>query len=148
MIFEKKGDVFAAHESSALMHCVSADGAMSKGIAAEFVQRYPEIKILRKQRNKVGSMVPLASRGRIIYNLVSKLNRWDKPEVSSLQACLLSVREHAQLAGIKDISLPRIGTGLDKLSFMKHVLPSIKMAFKDSDINIWVYSLQENPIEG
>ena len=148
MIFEIKGDVFNAPKTSALMHCVSADGAMSKGIAVEFVKRYPELKIMRKQENKVGSVLPLACKGRIVYNLISKLHHWNKPEISSLQDCLLSAREHAQLAGIKDISMPRIGTGLDQLSYTNHVLPCIKMAFKNSNINIWVYSLEENPEVG
>ena len=51
MIFEIEGDVFPAPKRSALMHCVSADGAMSKGIAVEFVKRYPELKIMRKQKS-------------------------------------------------------------------------------------------------
>ena len=142
MIFEIKGDVFTSPNKSALMHCVSSDGSMCKGIAVEFVERYPGLKMLSKQRNNVGSTIPLACNDRIIYNLCTKLHHWDKPDVSTLQTCLLSVKEHAMLAGIKDISLPRIGTGLDKLNYTNHVLPSLKMAFKNSDINIWVYSMK------
>ena len=147
MIFEIKGDVFSAPQKSALMQCISADASMSKGIAAEFKKRYPGLEKLKSQRNKVGSMIPLALQGRVIYNLCTKLNCWDKPEVSTLQACLLEAKEHALLAGLKDISLPRIGTGLDELNYEEHVLPSLKMVFKESGLNIWVYSFETNKTE-
>ena len=145
MIFEVDGDIFMAPQKSALMHCVSTDGAMSHEIAGEFVKRYPELKLLRKQTKNVGSTIPLACSGRTIYNLCTKKQCGDKPDVSALQDCLLSVREHALLAGIKDISLARTGTGLNELNYMDQVLPSLKMAFKNSDINIWVYSLKGSP---
>ena len=143
MIFEVKGDVFTAPFDYALAHCISADAAMSKGFALECTLKYPGIVKLRSGKNKVGTVVPLSLNNRRFYNLVTKSLYWSKPEIGVLQACLFAVRNHAMSTGLKNICMPKIGTGLDKFDYQKQVLPCIKVAFANSGINIWVYSIKE-----
>ena len=143
MIFTKIGNVFDSPCSYSLCHCISSDGHMRKGIAVQFVSNFPPICALRGSRLSVGTAVPVFCQGRFIYNLVTKRRFWMKPSLSSLFSSLRSMLHHAERNGVTDISLPKIGSGCDKLVFESDVLPQLKLLFSNSHINIHIFWYNE-----
>ena len=143
MIFTKFGNVFDSPRSYSLAHCISSDGHMGKGIAVQFVSNFPTICALRGTRLSVGAAVPVFDQGRFIYNLVTKRRYWMKPSLSSLFSSLSSMFLHAEQNGVADISLPKIGSGCDKLIFELDVLPQLKQLFSTSNINIHIFWYSE-----
>lgn len=45
---------------------------------------------------------------------------------------------------VSDIAMPFLGAGCDKMDFYNDVLPLVEDLFKDTSINIHIYSLQLN----
>ena len=100
-------------------HCVSSDLAMSAGIATQFVRLYPELeKSGPNYRNlQEGSLIAHFSsqNGNWIYNLLTKNRHYDKPTYYKLRKSLCRMKSHMVTYGIKEINLPQIGCGRDKL---------------------------------
>ena len=89
-----------------------------------------------------------------VFNLITKEKYWEKPTYDSLKEALLEMKEDIKrkLASneyykviddrlvdknINKLVMPKIGCGLDKLSWEK-VEPMIKEIFEDLDIEIKV----------
>ena len=115
-IIEKKANLFT-YECS-LGHCVSEDLAMSKGIAVIFAKHFKRIDELRNQNPKVGSMVVLDEPdNRKIYYLVTKKRYYDIPTYDNLKSSLICMRDHIIQNNVKELALPRIASGLDRLKW-------------------------------
>ena len=141
MIFEVKGDIFESPVGSALAHCISSDGHMRKGIAANFVRHFPALKTLRKVPQVIGIAVPVYTRDRCIFNLVTKVSFKDKPLIRILESCLISMKRQAIQLGIGNIWAPRLGCGLDRLNYNKDVKPLLCKIFNNTDVNIVVNTM-------
>lgn len=154
---EEKQDLFTVDESYALAHCISADLALGAGIAVEFANRFNMRNILQhmypngylKNGNlsnfgaiyvRVGADTPNGSFGRDIINIVTKKEYWQKPTMSSMTAALSQVRNLCVEYNIKKLAIPKIGCGLDRLSWVD-VRQTIKELFNDLDIEIMVCEL-------
>lgn len=133
-----KGDLFTS-EDEALCHCVSEDLAMGKGIALLFKQKYGNVQYLKSQNAKVGYFALLETEKKIFY-LVSKKRYFDKPTYESLKHCLIEMMNYMLVYGIKSLSMPLIGCGLDKLEWNK-VKDIIEDVFENKGIKINVYVL-------
>ena len=123
-------------------HCVSSDLSMSAGIATQFLRLFPELKDIRSQHPKLppGSLLAHFSRqnNNWIYNLVTKANHKDKPTYSTLHKCLCRMKSHMLVNGVREINLPQIGCGLDKLEW-KNVLILLIHVFSGSGIQVNIY---------
>ena len=142
MFAQKCGDIFESNPGTAIGHCISADGCMSKGIAKLFVKKYPELAKLRNQNPKVGEAVLVRVGERVIFNLVTKARFWQKPTLAKLEESLESMKWQSLKLGISIVNLPKIGCGLDRLRYEGGVKPVIERIFKDSGVNIVVYTLE------
>lgn len=111
------GDLFTSKHS--LAHCVSGDFAMGAGIALEFRRRYPEILIAARKQWQIiiGSCLAVPVRDRVIFNLITKERYWHKPTYKTLENALIHMFVQAHDCGIRVISMPKIGSGLDKLDW-------------------------------
>ena len=137
-LLEISGDLFTASGGDSLVHCVSADFHLGRGIAVDFKSRYPGIKTL--VGTKVGEVGVYKLPKYFIYNLVTKSFFYEKPEYEILRKCLQSMASHAKFHSVNRISMPRIGCGLDNLNW--NIVKSMLVdAFSDSDIIISVYAL-------
>ncbi|XP_024517274.1 O-acetyl-ADP-ribose deacetylase 1-like [Selaginella moellendorffii] len=116
---EIQGDLFeGAQPTDGLVHCVSKDLHMSKGIAARFRDEFRGVDELRKQNRSVGEVAVLDRPPRAgVFYLVTKLRFFDKPTLASLQASLEDLRRVCEQRGVCGLSMPRIGCGLDKLGW-------------------------------
>jgi len=134
MIYEEKRiNLFEVPKEYYFVHCIAADARMGAGIAIQFVKEFPYIKRLRKENNKVGTCVRIKR----VLNLITKKVSTGKPSYSSLHMSLLYCRDICIKDNIKFLAMPKIGCGLDGLSW-PIVSNEIKDVFKDIDITIKV----------
>lgn len=136
---EIKGDLFS-DEVNSLAHCVSADFAMGAGIAKIFRKKFGQVNKLLEQKKGVGEVAYLEEETedgkRYIFYLVTKEEYWHKPSYETLEASLKEMLKLCKKLGVKSVSMPRIGCGLDLLDWSK-VKDMIKEVFKDLDVSIY-----------
>ena len=147
MIVDVVGDLFEAPSHHSLAHCISQDSKMSKGIAKTFVSKFPILNSLKKLTVFLGMAVPARVSGKFLYNLVTKRYFWSKPTLSNLKSSLQSLHLHAKHNGVKEISIPRLGGGLDCLDFDKDVRPLLLDEFSRSTIIVYIHSLSVGLLE-
>ena len=127
---------------TAIAHCISADAKMSKGFA-ETISNYISglEKYCYKSNTYVGSVIPFWDNdaNRFIHNLVTKNKFFEKPTLENLRTSLENMRCHALLNNVHIVTMPKIGCGLDKLSWnevlkiqKKRLSLTLEFSFKSS----------------
>nr|XP_005995519.1 PREDICTED: O-acetyl-ADP-ribose deacetylase 1 isoform X1 [Latimeria chalumnae] len=134
------GDLFSCPETDALAHCISEDCRMGAGIAVLFKKKFGGVQELLDQKKSSGEVAVLKRDKRYIYYLITKKKASHKPTYDNLRYSLKAMREHCLHNGVTDISMPRIGCGLDRLEW-EEVSAILAEIFEDTDINITVYTL-------
>ena len=128
------GDLF--HSTDCLAYCVSTDFKVSAGIAHKirrnFSTRYP-INLDHRLNPLWPQLIP--SQKRYIYHLITKQKFHNKPTFGTL-------RTHAEENGVRRISMPCIGCGLDKLDW-NVVRQLIQDTFRTSPVAVIVYLKEE-----
>ena len=115
-----------------IAHCVSADFHMKRGLVSAIAYRNPTLRQFRfrtKKRLPPGSLVSYFDRvnRRYIFNLVIKKKFFYKPTYETLQLSLMALRQHLERHNIRALSIPRLGSGLDKLHCRPFFLSYIKL---------------------
>lgn len=138
-----QGDLFENSKGVHLAHCISSDAgvdprAMTQGIAYEFIKRFDMKRKIVEYSNgqylNIGEAILIDN----TFNLITKDYYYNKPTYDSLRLSLISLKKQCISNGITELCIPKIGSGLDKLSFNK-VLNIIKEVFETSNITITVY---------
>uniref|UniRef100_A0A8D0GUE9 ADP-ribose glycohydrolase OARD1 n=1 Tax=Sphenodon punctatus TaxID=8508 RepID=A0A8D0GUE9_SPHPU len=135
-----KGDLFSCPAKNSLAHCISEDCRMSAGIAAVFKNKFGSVQELLDQGKKSGEVAVLKRDDRYIYYLITKKKYFHKPTYKSLRSSLEAMKTHCLDNGVTDVSMPRIGCGLDRLEW-NEVSLMLEEVFEDTDIKITVYTL-------
>lgn len=133
---EVYGNLFTSDPKYKLGHCIAADAGMGRGIAVDFVKKFPRIKFLRQMDLKVGTTYFVDP----VFNIVTKRKSSGKPSYESMCDALKSLKEECINNEVKYLALPKIGCGLDQLSWGA-VRVMIQDIFKDMEIEIVVYSI-------
>lgn len=136
---EFKKDLFTVPRHFVLVHCISADAEMGKGIAAIFKKKYPKMqKYILSQKPKVGDCILYVHpNGQCIMNLVTKKVYNGKPTYKTLEVSLSSMRHVMIKNRLRNVAMPAIGCGLDKLKWDK-VSAIIKHEFDNDPVKIAV----------
>ena len=134
------GDLFSCPSSYSLAHCISADCRLGKGIALMFKNKFGGVLEMRAQHCRPGELAVLRRGERFIYAMVTKHKYSDTPTYDTLRRSLRALKEHCVLHEVRHLAMPRIGCGLDRLSWDR-VLPMIRTEFKDTSVKVSVYSL-------
>ena len=140
---EEIRDLFSVPDDYYLVHCISADFAMGKGIAVEFNKRfnmktklhicfYKYLDEFIKNNYQFDCLVMDK-----VFNLITKERYWQKPTYKTMQGALEIMKMMATENGVKKIAMPIIGCGLDQLQWDK-VSKIIQEVFEDTDIEILV----------
>lgn len=117
------------------VHCVSRDYALGAGIAVEFDKRYDmRKKLILKDSDDDAILIDN------VFNLVTKQKYWQKPSMLTLRRALHELHLKVMMLGIKKLAMPKIGCGLDRLSW-NVVQKEIKEIFNDLNIEIVVCCL-------
>ncbi|XP_047220482.1 ADP-ribose glycohydrolase OARD1 [Girardinichthys multiradiatus] len=109
------GDLFSCPMDEALAHCISEDCRMGAGIAVLFKKKFGGVSKLKEQRKLPGQCALLIQDGRFIYYLITKKKASQRPTYENLRLSLEDMKSHCLKNGVKRISMPRIGCGLDRL---------------------------------
>ncbi|XP_041701066.1 ADP-ribose glycohydrolase OARD1 isoform X1 [Coregonus clupeaformis] len=135
-----KGDLFSCPEDEALAHCISKDCHMGAGIAVMFKKKFGGVAALKEQKKVPGQCAVLKGHKRFVYYLITKEKYSNKPTYDSLRQSLEDMKFHCLKNGVTAISMPRIGCGLDRLSWDK-VAKMLEKIFQPTGIHITVYTL-------
>lgn len=139
-LIEQKGNLFELDQKYALVHCISLDCAMGQGIAIEFDKRFKDMKntlIKKIKSNNLKHPITIIhnSDNFQIFNLITKEKYWYKPTYKTITECIKQMAYLCDKYQIKNLAMPKIGCGLDKLQWDKVKL-IIEQEFKDLDIEI------------
>ncbi len=140
MIFtEKHQDLFSVDfEKYIVAHCISSDCKMGAGIAVSIKKKFHLEGLVNI--DPIYMVHPVCYYHNGVYNLITKKKYWHKPTYESLGAVLSGMYIHADSNKVKFIVMPKIGCGLDGLSWPV-VREMIKNTFKGTDIEILVCKL-------
>ena len=134
-LWEERGDLFEVGPEWALCHCVSKDLDMGAGIAVEFKKRFGGVQELRGQGVDVGGVGVLEKKGRYVYYLVTKNRHGGKPTYERLRASLCAMRDHVVAEKVRNLAMPHLGCGLDRLSW-ERVSALILEVFDDVELEL------------
>lgn len=144
MIYQEEvQDLFSVPDDYYLVHCISADFGMGKGIVVEFNKRFNMKHILQtkypdyvNQFHRQKKLFDCILEGRV-FNLITKERYFEKPTYKTLTGALCEMKILCWRKGIHKIAMPTIGCGLDELEWDK-VSKIIKFIFQADDIEILV----------
>jgi len=131
---EIHGDIFDAPEEYYLVHCISSDLAMGRGIAVKMNNTFQ----LRNELRKSHIIMPSAVLVNRVFNLITKDKYWHKPTYSTIGKALQFMKAICVMHGIKKLAMPTIGCGLDKLQW-NEVKRIIQHIFYHTEVEIIVY---------
>ena len=95
---------------------------------------------LKESGAGVGEVAVLKIGPNFVYNLITKRRFWQKPTYETLRQSLESMKDHVVRNNTRELSMPRIGCGLDRLEWSK-VKTVIRKVFYRVPVNITVYRL-------
>jgi len=139
---EKKTNLFDMDKKYYLAHCISADAgidnrAMGMGVVVGFNKKFnmkSKIKSYAKTNDiNIGDAILVDS----VFNLITKGKYYGKPTYKTMKMTLEDMKNQIIKNDIKHLAIPKIGAGLDRLSWAK-VREMIKEIFNDIDIEILV----------
>lgn len=143
-------NLFEADIKNVFAHCIGRDGKLGAGIAVSFEAIYPGLrKFIQDKYKKNETTTPgivravfyetKFNKNRVIYNLITKEYSREKPTIENLEDSLILLKEQMIENDEKFLAIPKIGSGLDKLSWEYDVIPAIKRVFMNTDIEIKIY---------
>lgn len=141
---EETRDLFTVPQGYYLAHCISGDYSLGAGIAAQFVDIYNmRYKLHRNYPIPDGEKFVNVGEALLVdnvFNLVTKDRVYHKPTYDTLIETLEDMKEQCENLDIDKIAMPRIGCGLDGLSW-DTVEEIIKEVFEDTDMEILICTL-------
>jgi hypothetical protein len=146
MIYKEiSGNLFSYAGEYYLAHCIGADFAMSKGIAAEFNKTFDLYDALVSHYTKnawegYGRCLCLPEIK--VFNLIVKKKYYSRPLYCDLHRAMTDMRLQAYLNDIDVIAMPRICCGYDHLSWEK-VHAIIVDVFCKTEVTIMIVNNSE-----
>ncbi|KAJ1526550.1 hypothetical protein ONE63_008137 [Megalurothrips usitatus] len=113
---------------------------MGAGIAKLFRNRFGRQNYLKSLQKKPGEIAALQDSGRFVFYLVTKPKYFQKPNPKNLLHSLISLKNFCLKHGINNLSMPKISTGRDRLSWELTVKPMLARVFVNSNIKITVFT--------
>lgn len=137
-------DLLSVPQGYYLVHNISADYSFKGRVASQIKEAFGFDTDLLKEKAYpilVGGMNLVAN----VFNLITKENRHCSVDLGDFESALYEVADTCEEYGIKKLAMPKLGAGGDRLDW-DDVLPIIKEAFKDLDIEILVCVLSAEDI--
>ncbi len=113
----KTGDLFATPGLQAFAHGCNCAGAMGKGIAVSFKERWPRMYAEYRKRCqsgefKLGGVFLWQEAGFSVFNLGTQRTWRTKAEIWAIEESLTEMLKIASANAIDHLAMPRIGAGL------------------------------------
>jgi O-acetyl-ADP-ribose deacetylase (regulator of RNase III) len=155
-----KGDILKDCENIAyLAHCISEDCAMGAGIAKDIKYKFTGIRGYTSSKNPVvGNIIPYEfehlqtcektgkkinfnpKRCTTVLNMITKKVYRKPPLKEDFVKTLENLRNYCVENKVKELSMPKIGCGLDRLDF-EFVKGKIIELFSDTGVDVVMYVL-------
>lgn len=140
-----KGDIFLIEGVKSYAHGCNCAGAMGKGIALQFKDKYPRMYLEYRRLCKDGKFRPgdvfdyCYGEGHV-YNLATQATWRTKAKTEYIGEALRRMLEAAVNDGVKSIAMPAIGAGLGGLAWedVKSVIDDVGAGFPDVDLYVVV----------
>jgi O-acetyl-ADP-ribose deacetylase (regulator of RNase III) len=115
-LIEEKRNVFDyADRGIPLAHCIASDLRMGAGIAVAMQKRFGLRGKIRSSGESLDN--PTCVFVGKVFNLITKARSSGKPTYMSLRSAVQQMAHIATENDIRTIAMPRIGCGLDRLSW-------------------------------
>jgi len=144
-IEERTGDLFAQPDLTALAHGCNCAGAMGKGIAVPFKQRWPRMYAAYKsrcaaRRFQVGDVFVWQEDGMTIFNLGTEEHWRTGARIEHIERAVAAMAREAATLGVTRVGMPRIGAGLGGLSWAD-VRAALERATEGTGLTLVVVTL-------
>ena len=117
------------------VHCISSDCKLGAGVALPMKKQF-NLGGLKKLDLSLREH-PTCIYYNGCYNMITKARYYNKPTYNTFTMSLMKLKEHALTNRIQKIAMPKIGCGLDGLSWGM-VRNIIKEIFEPTDMEILV----------
>ncbi len=141
--FIHKGDIFSLENVSSYAHGCNCAGAMGKGIALQFKNKFPEMYKEYKILCKTGKFVPgdvfdYNYGGGHVYNLATQSTWRTNAKIEFIQKSMFRMLELATKENVSQIAMPTIGAGLGGLVWadVKEIICDMSAIYSDIDLYV------------
>ena len=124
-------------------YCGSSDFANHTGLVGAVHRHYPalyNLQHLTRPRPPPGSLIACYDHDskKFIYTLVTKRKFFHRSNYDTLQMSLLAMKSHMERNNIREIAIPRLGSGYDKLHWPT-VFSLLYNIFSNSNVQIVIF---------
>ena len=124
-------------------HGCNCAGAMGKGIALQFKNKFPKMYLEYKKRCKdglfsLGDVFTYNYGNGIIFNLGTQASWKTKADINAIEHALIKMLSYASQNNILKIAMPKIGAGLGGLNWIDVKQTIDKVAMNHLKINLLV----------
>lgn len=139
----ENGDIFALDDVYSFAHGCNCAGAMGKGIALQFREKFPEMFTQYKDLCLsgdfgLGDVYLYQYEKGYVFNLGTQKTWKTKAEIIAIEQSLNRMFEIATLKEIKKIAIPKIGAGLGGLDWnlVKNMINDVAQNYDQIDLYI------------
>lgn len=141
MFEERSGDLLEC--KGHIAHCVAIDMEMGAGVALQIRKKYlsnNRIKDFIEMNPQLGDCFPEPIDSGYLFNMVTKpSSRRSRPTKENFKLAIETLFQMMKSRGISRINIPRLGCGLDRLSWEGFVKPILcEKAELGFEIIVWV----------
>jgi O-acetyl-ADP-ribose deacetylase (regulator of RNase III) len=136
-----EGNIFGIPGVNNYAHGCNCAGAMGKGIAVQFKEKFPAMYLQYKKLCRSGAFtlgeVFMYNYGEgFVFNLGTQKSWTTKAEISAVDAAIGKMLQLATENKIKQIALPKIGAGLGKLDWesVKQIINDQAITYPEIDL--------------
>lgn len=142
IVFERQGNIFDT-SLQALVCPVNTVGAMGKGLALQFKQRYPGLEWAYRQaclrgQFKTGFIVWSADATHKVVCVPTKRDWRNPSKLEWIDQSLAKIAEHYESHGLHSLAIPAIGCGEGRLQWSQ-VRPLIYHHFADHPLQVGIF---------
>lgn len=137
----KEGNIFNIPGVSNYAHGCNCAGAMGKGIAVQFKEKFPEMylqykKLCRSGTFTLGEVFMYNYGDGRVFNLGTQQSWTTKAEISAVNVAIGKMLQLAAENQVTQIALPKIGAGLGKLDWesVKRVINEQATTYPEIDL--------------
>lgn len=125
------GDIFHASSSRAFAVGCNAAGTRGRGMSADVFDRWPDAytayRVYCTTVGHLGGCFVWQGNSYSVFDLIVQKTWKSRPDLTAIRVALSSMIAQAQDLGIDEISVPRVGTGLQGLDWpdVRDVIKSV-----------------------
>ncbi len=135
------GNIFKIAGVNSFAHGCNCAGAMGKGIAVQFKEKFPEMyreykSLCKKDEFALGDVLEYNYGKGYVFNLGTQRTWKTKASIEAIELSLFRMLLFASREQIKKIALPKIGAGLGGLDWddVKNVINKVAIEFPDIEL--------------